>query len=137
MSDSLPVGVRTISAPDDPRTQPQKRSIRFTEENRTRAISARRRKGKATVPHPTTRETPYSDDEWQFILAIREYKERVGNKFPSYSEVFGVVKSLGYVQVPHGYKLVEIESEASTGGHTKPESQVTGRAGHLRLVTLE
>ena len=136
MSDSLPVGVRTISAPDDPRTQPR-RNIRFTEENRARAISARRRKGTATVPHAATRETPYSDDEWQFILAMREYQESVGNKFPSYSEVFGVVKSLGYVQVPHGYKLVEIEPKASTDGHTKPESQVAGHAGHLRLATIK
>jgi hypothetical protein len=136
MSDSLPVGVRTISAPDDPKTPSQKRSLRFTEENRARAISARRRTGTAAAPHPATRETPYSDDEWQFILAMREYQERVGSKFPSFSEVFGVVRSLGYAQVPHGYKLVEIEPETNAGGHTTPESQVTSPAGQLRLVTV-
>lgn len=47
-----------------------------------------------------TAECPdYSPDEWEFAAAMDAYKRRTGNRFPAWSEVLAVAKSLGWRKV--------------------------------------
>lgn len=47
---------------------------------------------------PLTIKTP-TDEEAEFILAIQKFKEENNKKFPTWSEAFRVLKSLGYAKV--------------------------------------
>lgn len=38
----------------------------------------------------------YDDDELEFMLAVQKFKEITGIRFPKWSEVLAVLKSLGY-----------------------------------------
>lgn len=42
----------------------------------------------------------YSADEVEFLKAMQGYMKRTGRKFPSFTEVLAVAKSLGYTKVP-------------------------------------
>lgn len=48
---------------------------------------------------PSTSEKTYSDDELEFLKAMDSYIARTGRKFPMYSEILGVLISLGYRKV--------------------------------------
>jgi hypothetical protein len=37
-----------------------------------------------------------SSDEMEFVHAIQRFKERTGKSFPTWSEVLGILRSLGY-----------------------------------------
>jgi hypothetical protein len=53
----------------------------------------------STKPHcvdPTTCEIDYSDDELEFLKAMMKYIATTGRKFPVWSEVLAVVRSIGY-----------------------------------------
>lgn len=41
----------------------------------------------------------YDDDETEFMLAMQKYKETHNRRFPAWSEVLAVLKSLGYRKV--------------------------------------
>ncbi|SIO38996.1 hypothetical protein SAMN05444166_4309 [Singulisphaera sp. GP187] len=56
-----------------------------------RAASTRRR-----GTDPTTCDPDYSPEELEFILAIQQYKQTSGRKFPTWREVLEVLLSLGY-----------------------------------------
>ncbi len=50
-------------------------------------------------PHegnPATSDHTYEDDEVEFMMAMDTFKVRTGHQFPRWSEVLGVLKSLGY-----------------------------------------
>lgn len=55
------------------------------------AVSARRR-----GDDPTTCDPDYSQEELEFLMAIQEYKQSSGRKFPTWREVLEVLRSLGY-----------------------------------------
>ena len=58
-----------------------------------------------------------SEDEMEFIKAIEEYKKRADRRFPTWSEVLHVVKSLGYRKVDQ-----EVPVDPTSNGHTaRPE----------------
>lgn len=40
----------------------------------------------------------YTEDEMEFILAMQTYQKEHKRKFPSYTEVLAVARSLGYVK---------------------------------------
>jgi hypothetical protein len=51
-------------------------------------------------PHPdNASRNDYSDAECEFILAMERYKRETRRRFPSWHEVLGVLKSLGYRKV--------------------------------------
>lgn len=54
-----------------------------------------RRKGEG---HPATAEVEYTRDDLEFQNAIQEWKNRTGRQFPTWKEVLGVMKSLGYAK---------------------------------------
>lgn len=45
---------------------------------------------------PTTCDPDYSPEELEFLLAIQQYKQTSGRKFPTWREVLEVLLSLGY-----------------------------------------
>ena len=46
-----------------------------------------------------------SDEQFEFILAIEEYKRQNATRFPTWTEVFEVVKALGYRKVAEPQSL--------------------------------
>lgn len=47
---------------------------------------------------PVTSERYYDDDETEFLAAIAAYQDRTGDRFPPWSRVLAVLKSLGYIK---------------------------------------
>lgn len=60
-------------------------------------------KNVAEVTKPSRRvsrfSTPVENEELEFIQAIEKFKRDNGQPFPSWSEVLGIVKKLGYRKV--------------------------------------
>jgi hypothetical protein len=48
--------------------------------------------------HVATSDREYTGQEMEFLGAIESYKSRTGKKFPTWTEVLGVITELGYVQ---------------------------------------
>jgi hypothetical protein len=46
--------------------------------------------------NPATCDTPYEDDESEFLKAIARFKQETGKAFPTWSDALQVLKSLGY-----------------------------------------
>lgn len=44
-------------------------------------------------------ESYYTDEEMEFIAAVRKYQVDSGHKFPTFTQILGVAKSLGYRKV--------------------------------------
>lgn len=49
--------------------------------------------------HETEDGSEYSEEEVEFIRAMEAYMRRTGRRFPKFTEVLGVAKSLGYRKV--------------------------------------
>jgi hypothetical protein len=69
-----------------------------------RATDRRSDKRNRTEKTPSIRAVPssgdtYSPDELEFMLAMDRYKRDNRRPFPSWSEVLGVVRALGYRKV--------------------------------------
>ena len=46
--------------------------------------------------HPTTSDMDYTPDEVEFIMAMDAFKTKSGRQFPTWSDAFRVLISLGY-----------------------------------------
>ncbi len=46
-----------------------------------------------------------SDEQFEFLLAIEEYKRKNSKRFPTWTEVFEVIKALGYRKVAEPQSL--------------------------------
>lgn len=58
------------------------------------------------VQDPTTVEIPdYTEDHLEFINAMKDYQRENKRRFPSWSEAFEVLRSLGYRKVAEKSKL--------------------------------
>src|SRR5947199_3760049 len=75
---------------------PEEWTNRRASEQALRAATARQASGRRRFVDPTTCERDYSDEELEFLAAIQEYKRTSGRQFPTWSEVLGVVRGLGY-----------------------------------------
>jgi hypothetical protein len=62
----------------------------------TRASVARKSSGRKRGIDPTTSERDYTAAEVEFMGAMSEYIRTSGRKFPTWSEILGVLRSLGY-----------------------------------------
>ncbi len=49
-------------------------------------------------PHVATSEQAYDADEQEFIFACAAYIKRTGHRFPAFSELLGVLRTLGYAK---------------------------------------
>ena len=61
-----------------------------------RAAAARKAGGRKRFVHPATCERVYTAAETEFLLAMEAYTRLNGRRFPTYSEILGVLVSLGY-----------------------------------------
>lgn len=69
------------------------------EERARRAAKAREGKNRlAGQGHPATSDIDYTAEEWEFMQAIQAFKQRTGNQFPTWREVYRVFIALGYEQ---------------------------------------
>lgn len=65
--------------------------------NRGSIQSAANRARQEVPGHPATSEDiMYTESEIEFMMAVRDYQQRTGNKFPTTRELLYVVFSLGY-----------------------------------------
>lgn len=64
----------------------------------------------------STTEAPYTDDEREFLAAMESYKEKSGNRFPQWSVVLAVLRSLGYRKV----KTVKVADVPQATRRTSP-----------------
>ena len=46
-----------------------------------------------------------SDEQFEFLLAIEEYKRKNSKRFPTWTEVFEVIKAMGYRKVAEPQSL--------------------------------
>ena len=83
-------------------TSPAAWTNRRATEQATRAANARQNSGRRRFVDPTTSEREYTKAEVEFMLAMKEYKQRSGRMFPTWSEVLEVLRELGYEKVGDG-----------------------------------
>lgn len=55
-----------------------------------------------------------SDDQFEFLMAINEYKQKNSRPFPTWTEVLEVIKALGYRKVAEPQPLGKIKKEEKT-----------------------
>jgi len=53
-----------------------------------------------------------SDEQFEFLMAINEYKKANARPFPTWTEVLEVIKALGYRKTAEPGKLAECERNA-------------------------
>jgi hypothetical protein len=53
-------------------------------------------RGERSNGHVATSDKDYSRDEMEFLAAVEEYKNRKARRFLAYTEVFHIVRELGY-----------------------------------------
>jgi hypothetical protein len=56
-----------------------------------------------------------SDEQFQFIMAIDEYKRANSRPFPTWTEVLEIIKALGYRKVAEPQPLAEFRARAEAG----------------------
>lgn len=107
-----------------------------SQKNRTSALSRsalahKRKSAMKGRQHPTTGDPDYTADETALLRAILEWRTRSGRSYPTNCELLGLVRGLGYVKVPHGYKLVELSADQMAlipaemdGGELRPALRV-------------
>jgi hypothetical protein len=44
----------------------------------------------------TSLDKVYADDEAEFLSAVRNYQEKTRRKYPTFTELFSVMKAMGY-----------------------------------------
>jgi hypothetical protein len=52
-----------------------------------------------------------SDEQFEFLMAINEYKKKNSRPFPTWTEVLEVMKALGYRKVAEPSALAECAKE--------------------------
>lgn len=60
-----------------------------------------------------------SDEQFQFLMAIDEYKRKNTRPFPTWTEVLEVIKALGYRKVAEPKPLKPFKSDHKPGKEQK------------------
>jgi hypothetical protein len=66
-----------------------------------------------TDERKSAEEGQMSDEQFEFLLAIDEYKKKNARPFPTWTEVLEVIKALGYRKVAEPQSLENLEKEDS------------------------
>jgi len=67
-----------------------------------RRLGLERRRGpgrRRSDDRKSAEEGQMSDEQFEFLMAIKEYKEKNARPFPTWTEVLEVIKALGYRKV--------------------------------------
>ena len=73
-----------------------------------RCLGLDRRRGpgrRLTDERKAAEQGQMSDEQFEFLLAIEEYKQKNATRFPTWTEVFEVIKALGYRKVAEPQSL--------------------------------
>ena len=73
-----------------------------------------RRRGpgrRRTDERKSAEEGQMSDEQFEFLMAIDEYKKKNTRPFPTWTEVLEVIKALGYRKVAEPQSLEQFEKE--------------------------
>lgn len=81
--------------------------------DRRLGLDRRRGPGKRrTADRRSAEEGQMSDEQFEFLMAIDEYKRRNARPFPTWTEVLEVIKALGYRKVAEPQSLAECADNA-------------------------
>jgi len=69
------------------------------------------------------RRNNYTDEEREFLVAIREYKQKHQRPHPTWSEVLALFKSLGYRKVGNEPGQAQAECSDQTARHAQGPEQ--------------
>lgn len=73
------------------------------------AASARRPAGNRHSTRPRFGDRSYTEEELELLREIVRWRSTSGKSCLENIDVFRIMKDMGYVRVPHGYRLVPID----------------------------
>ena len=124
---------------DAPVDQSSAWTNRRATEQATRAAHARKKSGRRRFVDPTTSEREYTKAEIEFMLAMKEYKQRSGRMFPTWSEVLEVpCAELGYdmkgrcQRIPHSRSPSALFTPIAACKQTRPPGCVGAALRRIR-----
>lgn len=83
--------------------------------NKHLGLDRRRGPGRRrTDDRKSAEEGHMSDEQFQFLMAIDEYKKKNNRPFPTWTEVLEVIKALGYRKVAEPQSLKEFKKAETT-----------------------
>jgi hypothetical protein len=68
-----------------------------------------------------------SDEQFEFLMAIDEYKRKNARPFPTWTEVLEVIKALGYRKVAEPQSLKAFKKSAEAGKERRPAHKVEAK----------
>jgi len=84
--------------------------------DRRLGLDRRRGPGKRlTDERKSAEEGQMSDEQFEFLMAIDEYKRKNARPFPTWTEVLEVIKALGYRRVAEPQPLQKAKKEPRSG----------------------
>jgi hypothetical protein len=97
---------------------------RISEDRRGSVVDRRlgldRRRGpgrRRSEDRRSAEEGQMSDEQFEFLMAIDEYKKSNSRPFPTWTEVLEVIKALGYRKVAEPSALAECARDAEKNNH--------------------
>ena len=95
----------------DRRTQGRRESVadRRTDLDRRRGPGRRRSEDRKAAE-----EGQMTDEQFEFVMAIDQYKKLNSKPFPSWTEILAVIKALGYRKVADPCSLKQLENQESS-----------------------
>ena len=70
-----------------------------------------------------------SDEQFEFLMAIDEYKRKNTRPFPTWTEVLEVIKALGYRKVAEPQSLKEFKKSAEAEQERQPVHKAEAKVG--------
>ena len=83
-----------------------------------RRLGLDRRRGpgrRLTHERKSAEEGQMSDEQFDFLMAIDEYKRKNSRPFPTWTEVLDVIRALGYRKVAEPQSLEQTKKEKKSG----------------------
>ncbi len=99
----------------DKKDFPERRSGRDRRNNVVdRRLGLDRQRGpgrRLTDERKSAEEGQMSDEQFEFLMAVDEYKRKNTRPFPTWTEVFEIMKALGYRKVAEPQSLENLEKD--------------------------
>ena len=84
-----------------------------------RRLGLERRRGpgkRRSDERKSAEEGQMSDEQFEFLMAIDQYKRKNARPFPTWTEVLEVIKALGYRKVADPQSLAQLKPMGEKGG---------------------
>ena len=90
----------------------RRRDVRRSVVDRRLGLERRRGPGRRrSDERKSAEEGQMSDEQFEFLMAIEEYKRKNARPFPTWTEVLELVKALGYRKVAEPQPLAQFKKE--------------------------